>query len=60
MATNNSANDTDGQNITLMNQRVTAYGQQTPTDANGLNDRALGMLASNNQILNIRGTRQSP
>jgi hypothetical protein len=61
MATNNFANDSDSQRITLLNQRVIAYGQIVVSDSNGSNDRALGMLSANTAILlDQKGTRTNP
>jgi hypothetical protein len=51
MATNNSANDTDSQRITLLNQWVANAYSSVPTDPQNANDLALHRLALNNGIL---------
>ena len=51
--------DNENQRIADLNASVIAIGARTVAagDSNGQSDRALAMLALNNEILSLKGTR---
>lgn len=58
---------TDNERAAELNSKVTSLGAITPAGQagqpgfqNGLVDRALGMLAANNELLGIKATRSNP
>jgi hypothetical protein len=57
---------TDKERFAELNARVTSIGNRTVATLDGpgrqqdLSDRALGMLALNNEILAAKGTRNTP
>jgi hypothetical protein len=53
---NPTAQDSDAQRLTVIQSQINARGTQTPTDANGLNDRNLQILSLRNEALGNKQT----